>query len=147
MAVGLLRKALAERGLDGVEVQSAGVAALEGQPPEPLAQDVLRPFGVDISEHRAQALTEELIQWADCILVMGPEHKAAVEALDPEASEKVRLLGAYGPGGRQNPEQSIPDPYGGGSYHYRTCAVVLMEALQGFLQTEADWLAGDRKSP
>lgn len=140
MAEGFLRRALSEEGVEGVEVASAGTYALVGHPAEPYAHEVMRPFGVDLSEHRARALSPELIRWADKILAMSPQHKAAVEETLPEASEKVSLLGAYGPAA--DLDQAIADPYGGSAHLYRACAVEIVEAVKGFLKEEGDSLGG-----
>jgi protein-tyrosine-phosphatase len=99
-----------------------------------MAQETLLPFGVDLSRHRARMISQELIRWADCILVMAPQHRDAVVAMVPDAASKVRMLGAYGP--EKDPERTIPDPYGGSVMHYRACTVELMEAIKGFLDTE-----------
>lgn len=136
MAAGLLRKLLADKGVADVEIASAGTYALVGHPAEPLAQRVMEPLGVDISSHRASMLSPELIHWADCILVMTPEHRDVVEEIVPEAIEKVRLLGSYGPG--SEPDRPILDPYGGSTFHYRTSVVEIVEGLSGFLAKEFD---------
>ncbi len=140
MAEGLLKKTLDERGIGGVEVASAGTFALIGYPAEAMAQKVMEPFGVDLSEHRARSISPELIRWADCILVMTPQHRAEVEELVPEAGEKVRLLGAYGSWHDQ--ERPIGDPYGRGGLQYRNCAVEIAEAVDGFVAQEGDGLGG-----
>lgn len=138
MAVGLFRKALSDRGVDGVEVESAGTGALDGWTVEPLAQEALVPFGVDLSGHRARMISSELIRWADCILATTPQQRDVVVAMVPESADKVRLLGAYGP--QNDPERAIPDPYGGSAMHYRACTVEIMEAIKGFLDTEGGGL-------
>ncbi len=140
MAVGLLQKTLADKGVDGVEIQSTGIAALVDWPAEPLVHEALKPFGAEVSGHRAQMISEELIQWADCILVMTHEHRDFISSMAPEAIEKVSLLGAYGPG--DDPDRGIPDPYGGSAFHYRACAVEIQEALNGFLASDGLALGG-----
>ena len=140
IAVGLLQKTLADKGVDGVEIQSTGIAALVDWPAEPLVHEALKPFGAEVSGHRAQMISEELIQWADCILVMTHEHRDFISSMAPEAIEKVWLLGAYGPG--DDPDRGIPDPYGGSAFHYRACAVEIQEALNGFLDSGGLALGG-----
>lgn len=136
MAEGLLKKALADNSLDGVEVRSAGTFALVGRGAEPLAQSVMKPFGVELDGHRAQMLTLELVRWADRILVMTPSHAQAVGEIDPDAPAKVRLLGSYGPGAE--PERAIADPFGASAAsEYRRCAVEIAEAVEGFVRAEA----------
>lgn len=135
MAAGFLRKLLYERGAADVEVISAGTYALVGHPAEPLAHEVMKPLDVELTGHRARMLSPELIDWADVILVMTPEHRDSVESIVEEASGKVRLLGSYVPG--NEPDHPILDPYGGGSFHYRTSVVEIIEGVKGFVEQEA----------
>lgn len=104
MAEALLASRLASRGVKA-RVESAGVAAPEGEPAEPLAQVLLRERGLDISAHRARQLTGDLLAGFELVLVMDEWQKRAVEREHPEARGKVQLLGRFG-------KFEIPDPYG-----------------------------------
>ena len=86
-------------------MESAGIAAVEGEPPEPLAQALMRERGLDVSGHRARQITAELITQFELVLVMEESQKRAVEHLYPEARGRVQLLGRFG-------KFEIPDPYG-----------------------------------
>lgn len=138
MAAGFLQKLLQERGATDVEVASAGTYALVGNPVEPLAREAMKPLEVDLTGHRARMLSPKLIDWADVILVMTPDHQRSVEAIAEEASKKVRFLGSYIPG--NEPDHPILDPYGGGSLHYRTSVVEIVEGVRGFVEEEAQEL-------
>lgn len=138
MAEGFLRKLLLERGAADVEVASAGTYALVGNPAAPLALELMQPLEVDLTGHRARMISPELIGWADVILVMTPHHRDEVEAIAPEASGKVRLLGSYMPG--NEPDHPILDPYGGSALHYRTSVVEIVESVREFVEQEAEEL-------
>ena len=74
MAVGILRKLLEERGIDHIQVDSAGIASYSGSPASLFAVDTCRNFGIDISQHSSRLLTREMALEADLILVMAPPH-------------------------------------------------------------------------
>ena len=93
MAEALLRNAL--RGQEEITVESAGLGALVDWPASEHAEVLLRERGVDISAHRAQQLTPELVQKADLILVMEAGHKRAIEEQDATARGKVFRFGEW----------------------------------------------------
>jgi len=78
-----------------VETRSAGTLGLDGAPANRQMTTAAREIGIDLTGHRSQGLTEELVRWADFVGVMEPLHLEAVRALVPEAGERTRALGAY----------------------------------------------------
>lgn len=102
MAEGLLRARFARRGR-GV-VASAGLAALVGRPADPLAVKLLAERGVDISGHRAQQVTPELLTGFDLVLVMEAAQQHDLETLSRAARGRVHRLGRFG-------GFDVPDPY------------------------------------
>ncbi|MFB9217290.1 arsenate reductase/protein-tyrosine-phosphatase family protein [Vibrio sinaloensis] len=100
--------ALLESKLPHIRIASAGVATeksgLQGKPADMLAQQVALDFGLDLSNHRAQQLDQNLAQQFDLILVMEPEHINLVAEICPEARHKTLLFGQWGEG-------SIIDPF------------------------------------
>src|SRR5437764_11797047 len=91
MAEGLFRHAVRERGED-YRVLSAGVGAVDGQPPSPHAVRALKELGIDISRQRSRMLTSDLVEAADYIFGMTHGHVDAVMLLFPQAAEKTFLL-------------------------------------------------------
>jgi len=111
-AEALLRRALADRGVSGVTVASAGTGAWDGSPASEGAYLVGLENGLDLSGHRARLLTRELIRSADLILTMSSQQRARVEAMG--AGDKTHELTAYaGAAGDVN------DPYGSDLDAYR----------------------------
>ena len=102
MAEALLRNAL--RGQEEILVESAGLGALVGEPASEYAVVLMKERGIDISSHRAQQLTPELVGKTDLILVMESRHKKAIESDDPATRGKVFRLGEW-------QDLEIPDPY------------------------------------
>ena len=85
MAAVIARDELASRGASGVEVESAGTAAADGDPAMPEAMQVARAHGLELDDHRTKALTPALVESADHVLVMTPEHARRVKELVPAA--------------------------------------------------------------
>ncbi len=124
LAAALLDRALAQRGIDGIEVASAGTGAWDGAPVSEGAYLVGLERGLDLSAHRARLLTRELVEDADLILTMARHHRARVDELGGES--RVFVLGEYA--GREGDEAEVSDPFGGDLEVYRdTCAE--LEAL------------------
>ncbi|MCW8944675.1 MAG: low molecular weight phosphotyrosine protein phosphatase [Sedimenticola sp.] len=104
MAEALLRHHCTSHISHHLEIRSAGIHALIGHPADPLAEQLMTECGLDISQHRGQKLSPQLVQWADIILVMEQEHKRYIESRNPTARGKVfRLL--------EDEKRDIPDPY------------------------------------
>ena len=105
IAEGMLRAALESRlGPDAPAVSSAGTMGWSGSGADPNSIEAAAERGVDISEHRARALTPADVGSATLILGMSGEHAGAVVAQEPDAAprtftvkELVRLLEALPP--------------------------------------------------
>jgi tRNA threonylcarbamoyl adenosine modification protein (Sua5/YciO/YrdC/YwlC family) len=138
MAEALARAALADRGWTGVEVASAGVAALPGSPVSREVPVVLAEEGVDMHDHGANELTPERVAWADGIFVMSPHHAAAVEAMG--GNEKVELVTAFLDGDQAG--VPVVDPFGGGLDLYRATRDQLARAVDAVLDHLGPELAG-----
>jgi len=118
MAAGFLRKKLRQEGLEGkYRVRSAGVWALENQPPSAFACQVLAEWGIDISGHRSHNLTLEDMEEADLILTMGQGQAEAIRMEFPQHAPKVYPLSEMA-----EKHYDIYDPYGGSLQEYRQCA-------------------------
>ncbi len=106
------RSAMAEaifKRYGGHEVRSAGVAADEGAEASPGAVSALKRKGLSLSAHRAQPLSQALVEWADLILTMTRRHKEIVTSKFPEVRAKTFTLKdfARGEAERQADEDRI----------------------------------------
>jgi protein-tyrosine phosphatase len=88
-----------------VEVSSAGVGALVGQPIDTSSAVVLADVGLDPTRHRARQFTEQMALAADLVLTAERSHRDAVIAAAPTVHRRVftmkefaRLLPHAGPG-------------------------------------------------
>lgn len=112
MADALARRYAEQRGWR-VEVKSAGTRAIPGEPAAPNSVKAVRELGFDLSDHRSQPMSQELVDWADRILVMEMRHAQDVRERFPIADEKLQLLGTY------SGLVEIEDPYGSWIFTYR----------------------------
>ncbi|MGH7537233.1 MAG: low molecular weight protein arginine phosphatase [Gemmatimonadales bacterium] len=124
LAEALLRRALLERKVADVTVESAGTGAWDGAPASEGAYLVGLERGLDLSTHRARLLTREIVEDADLIFTMARHHRARVHELGGEG--RVFVLGEYV--GREGEEAEVGDPFGGDLEVYRDTCVEL-EAL------------------
>jgi glycine hydroxymethyltransferase len=134
MAEGIFRQAV--RGHGDYQALSAGLGAMEGQPPSPYAVQAVKELGIDISGVRSRMLTAELVQQADYIFGMTHSHLDTVAMLYPQVAEKTFLLrefdetlGSF--------EKDISDPIGGSYEVYLNCRDQIEQgiaSLLGFLE-------------
>lgn len=108
LAEAIARRIVIERGLTDVEVASAGTSAWEGAPASDGALLVGMERGLDLSAHRAQLLSRELVAGHDVVLVMGPHHLERVEALG--GTGKAHTLTSFASHGQV--DRPISDPIG-----------------------------------
>ena len=90
MAEALFRRAV--RGRGEFRVLSAGLGALDGQPPTPHSVAAMRELGEDISGQRSRMLTAELVRQADYIFGMTHGHVDTIALMYPQLAEKTFLL-------------------------------------------------------
>lgn len=126
LADALARKLVVERGLSDVEVQSAGTSAWDGAPASDGALLVGMERGLDLSQHRAQTLTRELVRDAGLVLAMGPHHLERIEALG--GGGKAYLLTDFASHGAS--ARPVNDPIGGELDVYRATADELEQEVR-----------------
>src|SRR5207237_8653368 len=130
IAEGLFRRMLGNR--KDIEVASAGVHAVRGQPPSLYATQVCEDEGVDISQLRSQPLTATLIDRATHIFAMTGAHLETIHMLFPHGAEKSFLLREF-----EEPDttvwRDVPDPIGLGREVYALCAQTIKNALPSVL--------------
>src|SRR5438045_1577098 len=131
MAEGLFRHAAKGRG--DFRVLSAGVGAIEGQPPSAYAVQALRELGIDISQQRSRMLTADVVNEADYIFGMTHGHVDAVNLLYPQATEKTFLLREFDET-LDVFEKDISDPIGGSYEVYLDCRDQIEQGIASMLK-------------
>jgi protein-tyrosine-phosphatase len=116
LAEAIARKIIIERALSDVEVLSAGTSAWDNAPASDGALLVGMERNLDLSQHRAQSLTRELIQDVDLVLAMGPHHLERIEALG--GSGRSYLITDFASRGATT--RPVNDPIGGELELYRS---------------------------
>jgi protein-tyrosine phosphatase len=106
----------------GLTVISAGIAAAPGCPPAAEAVQVIREYGMDLSRHEAQPLTEKLTRDADVIVAMTASHMQSIVERWPDAAGRTCLILP----GRGDLADPIGQPVGA----YRQCAERIATALK-----------------
>ncbi len=138
MAEAIARKVIIERGLDAIDVASAGTSAWDGAPASDGALLVGMERRMDLSGHRSQQLTRALVESSDVILTMGPHHLERVEALG--GAGKSFMLTAYPVRGGTG--RAVSDPVGGDLDVYRATA----DELETEIRRVFDRLGAERLS-
>ena len=107
-------------------MESAGLGALVGHPASEFAVELMQERGIDISSHKAQQLTPDLVSKADLILVMESGHRRVIDENDITARGKVHRLGEW-------QDKDIDDPY-------RQEKTAFIEALADIESGIASWV-------
>lgn len=135
------------------EVASAGTHAVGGDPPTPLAREVVREeAGLDMDAQRSAPLTVAAVTGAHHVLTMSGRQAQLAAALAPECRARIRLLGAFAPepadgrgaadpGGEPATDAEIADPMGGTRAGYLSCLRRIeraVDAVVAWLESGAD---------
>jgi protein-tyrosine phosphatase len=127
LADGLLRKKVAEAGLD-VEVDSAGTSAYHvGNPPDVRMQETAKLKGCPINDLRSRQFVVEDYDRFDRIFVMDQSNRQNVLNLARSAEDEAKvemILNLNHP----NMDLEVPDPYYGGDQGFVEVYQLLDEA-------------------
>ena len=108
----IARRIIAERGIAGVSVGSAGVAARDGAPASDGARVAAAEAGLDLEDHRSTVLTESHVAAADLALCMDEFH--LWRALEFGGGGNCRLLTEMA-----GENGAVADPFGASDDVYR----------------------------
>ncbi|MFF3617274.1 low molecular weight phosphotyrosine protein phosphatase [Streptomyces sp. NPDC002580] len=110
--------ALTRRGGAAMTVRSAGlIGKWQDHPAHPSMVDAARRLGHDLTHHRGQQITLDLLQWADDVLAMDTAVLTALRAVCGE--NNAHKLGLY------LSDRDIPDPMGHSDGAFNECAVLI----------------------
>jgi protein-tyrosine-phosphatase len=108
MAMAVCNKALKEKGIENVMVDSAGIAS-DGGHISANSGKALEKMGIYFTNYRSKQIDTNLISEADLIVTMTSGHKQVLTNAGVP-NEKVMVLGG-----------GIPDPFGGDLSVYEDC--------------------------
>lgn len=110
--------ALARRGGGDVQVRSAGlIGKWQGRPANPSMIKAAGRLGHDLSAHRGQQITLEMLDWADVVLTMDASVLDMLRTICTE--DNALKLGLY------LGNRDVPDPMGQGDDVFNDCAVLI----------------------
>jgi len=134
-AEAVMASTLKIKGIEGIEVDSAGTAAYHiGNPPDPRSQSAAKARGIEMSHLRArQVSTSDFLEF-DYILAMDAQNLQDLLDVKPNGSKaKVELfLDQYG----TTNVKEVPDPYYGGEAGFEFVLDLLEDACQHFVERE-----------
>lgn len=125
MAKELARKVFQEAGVNGWQIDSAGLSAAAGMPASVYAVEVMAGLGLDLSGHSAKLLSPPLAEAADLILVMTQGHKEALLRILPKLAGKVYTVREFA-----GETGDVPDPFGAEAAVYLHTAVQLRRLME-----------------
>ncbi len=133
MAAGLLQHALAAQPepLRSIQVDSAGVAARDGEIVSENSVIALKKVGLDISGHRSRTLTQAMLDEAAIVLCMTESHRAMIQLQAEPPPKNLFLFREFMP---QRGDKEIGDPYGGPLRVYETARDEMVEAIPSLLE-------------
>ncbi len=125
MAEGIFKYMLNKNNIKNITVNSAGISALEGEKANYNSIQVLNSKGIDITNHRAKRINDEILKKSDLILTMTSSHKGMLNKFAPESANKIFTLREFAykindeiPNNRN---LDIDDPYGMDYNVYELC--------------------------
>lgn len=111
--------------------ESAGVAALVGEPAAPHAVRAMDELGVDIRGHRARQVDEAMVRRADLVIAMTPRHRETLQRNFGAFRGKIQTLPEYLTG---DTTAGIADPYGYDYSVYRASAREMLRHVESVLE-------------
>ncbi len=119
LAEGLMKKLLADRGIDTINVTSAGLAAYPGDEVSEKSVIAAKEYGVDISAHRSRRISDYMLNDSVFVCMTDSHVQALAQYLD---DKRLFVLG-----------DGVADPYGGTQEVYNLCARQINDALPDLL--------------
>lgn len=133
MAAALFRHALdaQDEPLKSLGVTSAGVSAFPGQAASHNSVEALKKVGIDLTDHKSQAISQELVDNALAFVCMTDSHLAMLSyQIDPPPQNAFLMRQFIGEG----IDDQIPDPFGGNLQQYEACRDSMVEAIPSLIE-------------
>ena len=124
MAESILTHLLKQRGIEGIEVSSCGLAAAEGMPMSKNARKALEALGITPKEHRTRQFDRKFVDEYNLILTMTGAQKRFIG--DHKNVMSISELTSIG---------DISDPFDLDLEEYKKTAQALLKACQIILDT------------
>jgi len=128
-----MRRYLGRKGAEAqFEVASAGTHDYHvGKPPFPMAVQVAKDKGIDLTGHVARRITAGDFDHFDMILGMDRGNIANLRKVAPtRVKQRIELLLEYGD---QYHGEDVPDPYGGEVQDFERALVMIKDGCKGLV--------------
>ncbi|MDD3275326.1 MAG: L-threonylcarbamoyladenylate synthase [Candidatus Omnitrophica bacterium] len=132
MAQAYLNKLLQKQQRTDVHALSAGLMALAGTGASEEAREVMAKEGIDVSLHRSQRVTRELLDRSDIILAMEDIHEEQILRMAPETKNRLFLLKEFAK--MKDGNLNISDPIGGSFEFYHNTFLIIKEAVERIMK-------------
>ena len=103
-------------------IDSAGLGALVGNPVDPNSQEVMIPYNIDMSNHIAKQVDEQLVMTADLIFTMSDSQTKWLEERWPHCRGKTFRIGHWF-------DKDIADPHRHEKSAFETAREDIMDSL------------------
>ena len=117
IAAALLKKQYPNKHID-----SAGLSAVIGSPVDPKSQEVMTPYHIDMADHIAKQINEELVMTADLIFTMTDSQTKWIEDRWPHCRGKTFRIGHW-------IDTDVADPYGHSESAFETARQDIVKSL------------------
>lgn len=112
------------------DVSSAGLISSSGLPPSPGAVRAMKERKIDIQKHMNRAISDELVDSSDVIVVMTQSHFDRIAGVYPSARGKCFLLRSFDPAADSI---DLEDPLGGSDDIYVLTRKRIEAAMPGLV--------------
>ena len=92
------------------------------------SKEVLKKEGIDVSGHRSQKITKEMVKRSDIILVMEGLHEQKILEIAPEVKNRLFLLKEFAK--IKDNSLDILDPIGRSIEFYEKTLTIIKEAVE-----------------
>jgi len=110
----------------GIKIESAGVGALVGHRADPMAIEVGKDNGLDLSKHKARQIEFGMLESFDLILTMELAHRNHLISIAPWATGKIWRWGHH-------ENLDVPDPYRKEIEHFMSSFSIISRLGQNWL--------------
>jgi len=141
MAAEMMKREISARNLPPLlQVHSAGLHAKPGNSAHPLAVAAGREIGIPLAGHRAELLTDHLVEQAGALFAMDFQNAAELLARFPQARDRIYMLGQFRH--ESGSPIEIPDPFFTGAEGTRQCYQVLQRCVHNLVDELENYAKG-----
>ncbi|WP_201588644.1 low molecular weight protein-tyrosine-phosphatase [Psychrobacter pulmonis] len=118
-----MAEALLKQHFPNKTIESAGVGALVGHPADPATLEIMKKQQIDITNHVAKQINEQLVRKVDLILTMSDDQTKWIEDRWPFCRGKTFKLGHW-------MDKDIADPYKHDMSAFKTAYQDIVDGLE-----------------